>query len=253
MLNLRYFSVFYVVFMVVFATGCSEDRSNTLIVGVAANNKPFEFVDNGKIVGFDIDFANLLADRMFKKVAFKDIEFERLIDALNNKEIDMIVSAMTITEERKKLISFSMAYYINNFVILFNTQNPVTSIIGFRNKKIGVQRGTTMEYMLNDIAHTNSIRVVSTSETEKLVDALKKGEIDGVVMEQSEAAAFVVNSQDILDFRALENTKAAGYAVGLRNGSALISKVNIALQDIIDSREFLDIQDKWKISYALSE
>ncbi len=72
-----------------------------LVIGTDATLPPMEYIDEGKFIGYDIDLANALAQELNTEVEIKNIEFDNLFTALEQKEIDMIISAVTITEERK--------------------------------------------------------------------------------------------------------------------------------------------------------
>nr|6Y16_A Chain A, Amino acid ABC transporter, periplasmic amino acid-binding protein,Amino acid ABC transporter, periplasmic amino acid-binding protein [Thermotoga maritima MSB8]6Y16_B Chain B, Amino acid ABC transporter, periplasmic amino acid-binding protein,Amino acid ABC transporter, periplasmic amino acid-binding protein [Thermotoga maritima MSB8] len=83
-----------------------------LLVGLSADFPPFEFVDeNGNIVGFDVDLAKEIARRLGVELKIVDMTFDGLIPSLLTKKIDVIISGMTITEERKKVVAFSDPYF----------------------------------------------------------------------------------------------------------------------------------------------
>src|SRR5438552_13853667 len=68
-----------------------------LIVGIDPTLQPMEYMDNGKLIGYDVDLTNLIAKELGAEVEFKNIIFDNLFTALEQKQIDMIVSAVTIT------------------------------------------------------------------------------------------------------------------------------------------------------------
>ena len=78
--------------------------------GIEAQNPPFEYIDNGAVVGFDIDITHKFAERLGVKAEFLDTAWSGVIPSLYTKKFDMIWSAMTITEPRKEAVSFSKPY-----------------------------------------------------------------------------------------------------------------------------------------------
>ena len=105
-----------------------------------------EFTQSGKMVGYDIDLANLLAKQLGIEVKFKNITFDNLFPALEQHQIDMIISAVTITPERQKKYTFSESYLNAGQVIITQKANTIIKAPSdLRGKKIGVQQGTTDE------------------------------------------------------------------------------------------------------------
>ena len=150
--------VFIIFFVMKSQNHDNSTNSDSLIVGVSPDYPPFEFTENGKIVGFDIDFAHELGKVLNKKIELKEMEFSSLIPALNSRKVDMIISSVSKNSERAKNISFSIPYYTSAFAIITKKENDVKSIDDFKNSKIGVQTGSTMESFIN---HYNDFPVGS--------------------------------------------------------------------------------------------
>lgn len=85
--------------------------TDVLKMGTNAEFEPFEFVEGDKIVGYDIEVANEIANDMGKKLEITNMNFDSLIMALNQGKFDMIIAGMTATEERKQEVDFSNPYY----------------------------------------------------------------------------------------------------------------------------------------------
>ncbi|MEH7662549.1 transporter substrate-binding domain-containing protein, partial [Bacillus velezensis] len=92
----------------------SEGGKNKLIMGTSADYKPFEYKDGDQITGFDVDLAKALGKKTGYDVEVQDMDFNSLITALKSKQVDMILSGMTPTPERKKQVDFSDIYYTAN-------------------------------------------------------------------------------------------------------------------------------------------
>lgn len=84
--------------------------SRTLIVGISPDYEPFEYYKNDELTGFDVDLIKLIANELDYEIEFKTYSFENLVSAVSNGNVDLVISAMTITEERKRLIDFTNVY-----------------------------------------------------------------------------------------------------------------------------------------------
>ena len=88
-----------------------KEESKTLRVGLNSVFAPFEYKENGQIVGFDVDLINQIGKDLGYKIEIEDQSFDGLIPTLKAGKIDMIISGMTATEERKKSVDFSDEYF----------------------------------------------------------------------------------------------------------------------------------------------
>jgi arginine transport system substrate-binding protein len=139
-----------------FLSGDKTDQ-NTLIVGLQSGYPPFEFMDNkGNIIGFDVDIANLIAEKLEKKLIVKDMEFEGEILSLKQGKIDLILSGMNITSSRLKEISM-VPYHgddATSFSLIFWNEIPqgihtLEDIAAFPNLIVSVQSGSVTEEFMN--------------------------------------------------------------------------------------------------------
>ena len=87
-------------------SGCVEETENKIIIGTSADYPPFEYVEGGEIVGFDIEMVTILLENLDYTVEVQDIGFDSLIPSLQSGKIDVIAAAMTITDERDQQIDF---------------------------------------------------------------------------------------------------------------------------------------------------
>jgi ABC-type amino acid transport substrate-binding protein len=96
-----------------------DGKKGVLKLGTAAITEPFSFVDaSGKIVGFDIELATYVAQKLGKKLEIVNMDFGSLIPALTAGKVDMIAACITITEERAKSVLFSEPYYKGGIGVL---------------------------------------------------------------------------------------------------------------------------------------
>lgn len=133
--------VFLVFLMLVFSL--LSVFSVTYVVGTEASFPPFEYVENGKFVGFDMDLIREIGKLYGFDVEIRDISFDSLIPSLMTGNIDIIVAGMTITEEREKVVDFTIPYFSADQSILVREGEGKNISVLFEKGKIGVQTGTT--------------------------------------------------------------------------------------------------------------
>jgi ABC-type amino acid transport substrate-binding protein len=132
------------------------ESTNTLdkkyIVAMDAAYAPFEWVDEktGEIVGFDADLIKAIAAEMGFAVELRHFEWDGIIASLLSGNADLIISAMTITEERQKSVTFSSPYFEATQYIAVKEGSSIKSLEDLRGKKIGVQNGTTGDLFVSD-------------------------------------------------------------------------------------------------------
>lgn len=132
--------------------GSGAFAGQTYINGIDANFPPFAYVDKaGNASGFDIDAVNWIAKEMGFTVKHQPMDWDGIIPNLIAKKIDFIASGMSITEEREKVVNFSLPYWIIEqvFVARADSANTVDDILK-GGKTLGVQRGTTEAEWLKD-------------------------------------------------------------------------------------------------------
>ncbi|MBU0945093.1 MAG: ABC transporter substrate-binding protein [Proteobacteria bacterium] len=132
-----------VVVLVLSLTGSAFAR--TVVNGIDANYPPFAYVDkNGTPAGFDVDAMNWIAKEMGFEVVHKPMEWSTIVQAVAAKKIDTVMSGMTITEERKKQVNFSMVYWTVENVFVVKNDSDLTPEAIFASKgRVGYQAGTS--------------------------------------------------------------------------------------------------------------
>ncbi|MBN1141588.1 MAG: amino acid ABC transporter substrate-binding protein [Deltaproteobacteria bacterium] len=139
---------------VLFMTGTTASAlQKSYINGIDANFPPFAYVDQtGKPAGFDVDAIDWIAKKMGFAVKHQPMDWDGIIPNLNAKKIDFIASGMSITPEREKVVTFSIPYYEIKQVFVAKKGSGLTvQDVLKKNKKLGVQRGTTeAEWLKNE-------------------------------------------------------------------------------------------------------
>lgn len=124
----------------------SNEKENPLVVGMELAYPPFETTDaNGDPAGFSVDFAKALGEYLGRPVKIENMAFKGLIPALLSKKVDIVISSMTITEERLKAVNFSKPYAKAYLTLLVNNKSNINipEDLNASGKKIAVKAGTT--------------------------------------------------------------------------------------------------------------
>ena len=128
-------------------TSGAQAQDNVLRVGTDATFPPMEFVENGKRTGFDIELVEAIAKTMGKQVEWVDIDFKGLIPGLISKRFDMAVSAIYITDERKKVVDFTDSYYMDDQAIVTMKDNADITGDNYKEKLDSADAKIAARYM----------------------------------------------------------------------------------------------------------
>ena len=221
-------------------TQLSNDHEITF--GITADYPPFEYIKKGKLKGFDVELATMIAKKLNKNIIFNNIDFYSIFPSLNNGTIDAAISTITSTSSRKNNFDFSDVYYYEKLSIIYKKDNPILSVSDLQYKKIACQLGTTMEIWLKKNIPTAEI--VTTNNNNQAVESLKANHVDAVLIDFIQAKSFVAQNNDILAKMEVAKTD-DGYSIAVNKNSPLLDDINRILSDLRESGELLKLQDKW--------
>ena len=128
------------IFIVLFFSACTRDK-NELIMVTEAGFAPYEYYENGEIVGVDIDIAREIANELGKKLVIKDIDFHSIINEVKTGKADFGAAGISYSDERAKEVDFSINYAVSKQVVIVNDNSNI-KIDDLENKKIAVQLGS---------------------------------------------------------------------------------------------------------------
>lgn len=210
-----------------------------LRVGFSADYAPMEFEHtvNGKTeyAGVDIDLAKKIAKDNNLKLKIVNMSFDSLLGALKTGKIDIIISGMTSTPERKKQVDFSDSYMMTKNIMLVKKDkvNEYKDIKDFNNKKVGAQKGTEQEKIAQTEIENASI--TSLSRLPDVILALKSGKVEGAVVEKPVAEAYLKQNPKlgISNVKFNEEEKDTVIAVP-KDSPKLLSEINKTIKEVKD-------------------
>lgn len=230
-------------------TGCFEKKgNNTITVGLSSDYPPFEFQQDNKVVGFDVDLANRIAEKMNKKLIIKDMPLYSLVASLQSKNIDLVISGISPTEERQNLVAFSDIYYKNEMALLFDAKrNLIKGTKDLKGRVVGTQTGSTMETYLNDQKEFPDITVLSQDSNIQLIEHLKIGRIDAILLDLDQAIAFSKISQDFA-YLPIDTENTYGFAIAMqKKDEALKKEINDILAQLKQDGTIDELKNKWVV------
>ncbi len=220
-------------------------QDGRLIVGSDTAYPPFEFIEDGEVMGFDVDLVGAIAERLGLEFEFRTFNFDALIVGLQGgTEFDMIASAMTITEERAQQVDFSDPYIDSNQSLTVREDSDIETLADLAGGRIGVQSGTTgEEYSRNNLPE--GATVVPFENILQAMQALQAGEVDGVVNDLPISADIVLDeTRQLKIVEELRTDEQYGFAFNKEN-PGLRDAVNAALAEIKADGTYDDIYRKW--------
>lgn len=217
-----------ILLILLLTTGCGK-KDGTLVMVTEAGFAPYEYYENGEIVGVDIDIAKEIASSMGKKLEIKDVAFDSIINELKSGKADMALAGMSITEERLKEVDFSTPYVESRQIVMVNNNSQITSINDIFNKKIAVQLGS-----IADITLSNEYDNLDLSRQKKylsMTEDLKREKVDCIVMDYLPAKEIIKNNKDLKILEGELFSDTYGIAVK-KDNKKLLDNINKTLKKL---------------------
>ena len=230
-------------------TGCSKgkDAGKKIVIATDATWPPMEYVDEAKnIVGFDIDMLNAAAKEGGFQIEFQNTAWDGIFAGLAANKYDAICSSVTITEERKKTMDFSIPYVsIGQTIVVKKEVTGVESLTQLEGKKAGAQIGTTGAM---EIAKNKKVTLKTYDEIGLAIEDLAKGRIDAVVCVNPIAANYA-----LLNPKYKEVLKIVGapftteeYGVAVNKGNKeVVDMINAGLTKVKEKGIDKELEKKW--------
>ncbi|QGU96657.1 transporter substrate-binding domain-containing protein [Clostridium bovifaecis] len=213
-------------------------KAGKLVLGTCADYPPYEFqvMKDGKsqIVGFDIEIAKEIAKDLGVELEIKDMDFDGLIPSLKTGKVDLVISGMTPTAERKKEIDFSKIYYkaVQSVIVRDEDKAKFNTIESLSPVKIGAQTSSIQEKIAKE--QIKAAKVTSLGKVTELVLSLKTKKVDAIVVEYPVAKAYVEKEKDIVLSDVKVEDPDGGSAIGIEKGNTdLVEAVDKTIDRLV--------------------
>ncbi|HBF36944.1 MAG TPA: basic amino acid ABC transporter substrate-binding protein [Firmicutes bacterium] len=234
-----------VMLVVLLVAGMGLAAKPVLRVGTDATYEPFETIDtNGAFVGFDMDFMRMVADTAGMELKLMNIGWDGIIPGLSNGNYDCLISAMTITSERKKQINFTTPYFsIRQAIVVKSDNKKISGAEDLIGKTVTVQNGTTGDLFASKI---KDIKMKRFDTNPQAIQELLNNNADASVMD--DLVAFnAVKKTPGLKVIAIKGAEKEDYGIGVKKGNdALLAKLNKAIDTLQKNGKLAALVAKYK-------
>ena len=219
----------------------SNDSGNQLVFGTNAEFPPFESVAADGVIssvdgtqkfdGIDMVIANKIGEKYGKTAVINNMEFDSLLVALKNGQIDACIAGMTITEERKESVDFSIPYYTATQVMIVKEDADIKKASDLEGKKISVVQGYTGETVIKELGFEYETFKKGTECILELVN----GKCDAVVIDSATAEKYVADNEGLIIVKDAEAFESEEYGIAVAKGNTeLLEQINAAIQEMLD-------------------
>ena len=231
-----------IVVLALLLVGCGRNE-NELVMVTEAGFAPYEFYENGEIVGVDIEIGKEFAKELGKELVVKDIAFDFIINEVKSGKADFGAAGMSITDERKEEVDFSIEYVVSNQVVVVRKDSNIKTLDDIKDKTISVQLGTTADMYVNE--NYKDAKVIAQKKYLAAAEDVKAGKSDCIVMDQLPAQELVKENDEIKILDGILFTDKYGMIVKKGN-QELLDTINKVLQRLIDENKI----EEYVIKYS---
>lgn len=224
--------------LAVFAAGAAHaaDLGGKLLkVGSDTTSPPMESVDpaSGQIVGFDVDVVNAICAKINCQAEFVTTGWDGIFAALDQGSFDLVASGVSITDERKKAMDFSDPYIVNSQAVLTRAEDQGITLETFKaeGRKLSAQANTTDAQVAEGVVGKEN--VVAYDSFSAAIIALKNKDVDGVVINGANAAAYEREFAGEL-VASIKDLESDPLGLVFRKGDENVAAFNEGLQAIKD-------------------
>ncbi len=257
---LKVAALFFSLFFLLAAVSCSGKPSDKgdgslkrildageLILGLDVGFPPMGFEDeDGEIVGFDIDVAQEVCDRLGVKLVKVGIDWDNKENDLNEGRIDCIWNGFSVTPARKKAMCLSDPYMKNELIVVVPGDSEIKVVKDLAGKKVGVQSGSTAQEVLEASKYYPDVTEELYGTAVILLDRLEKGEVDAALVD-SVAAYYLIFSKGYRRFFILSDSlDEEEFAIGFRKEDAeLRDRIWAMIREMKEDGTLGEISKKW--------
>lgn len=230
----------------------TAEKQEEFVYAMSGLFKPFNYKEDGKLTGFDVEIGQALAKKMAMKPKAITFPFETIIQGLRDKKFDAILGSMTVTEERQKAVDFTNPYYKSGSRIFISANNTeIKSKADLKGKKIGVTPATIYEKLAKELTDHEKVMAYSQGDMTALMD-LATGRVDAVICDDIFGKVGI--TQGDLKIKAVDELlQVDNQAIATnKEEKELTNKINKALDEIIADGTYEKISKKW-FGYNLME
>jgi arginine/lysine/histidine transporter system substrate-binding protein len=223
----------------------ARDDRPQLVMATSSEYPPFNYRDTATgsddIIGFNIDLANAIADRLGYELEVLDTDFNGIIPALQSRRADFSVASMIPTEERKKNVDFSDLYYETKSTIIAKKGSNLKTDEDLVGKRLGVGLASAQEKRARQIP---GVILESRNKPSEIIEEIKSDRLDAGLFESTVSPGFIAQNPQ-LEYHIIPNLEPMGYAIAFPKGSPLRDRFNTVLKQLKTTGEVDRLAEKW--------
>ena len=226
-----------------------EAEAEKIVFGTNAEFPPFEFISAegviGEYDGIDMAIADLIAKDNGMTAEISNMEFDSLLIALENGQIDAAIAGMTITAERLESVDFSTPYYLATQVMIVKEDSDIATAADMADKKIAVIQGYTGEVCVKEMGYEYTSFKKGTDAVMELVN----DKADVVVIDSATAGKYVADNEGLKIVEDPNAFASEEYAIAVKKGNTeLLDKINASIQKLLDEGKVAELADQYTVS-----
>ena len=218
-------------------------QKGVLVAGSSAEYPPFEYVADGKLVGYDVDMAEEITRRMGVKVAWEKIDFKGIVAALVAKRVDALITALTWTPERAERIAFSEPYFDAGIGAITPQASTIQKVEDLAGRKVGVQLGSSGERYVRDTMGAKVAQLLTYDSIVLAINDLKNGRVDAVV-NPLPVLRYAVRTDRGFRYTDVWDSRVVGINTRLED-KELLAEINGHLRDLKNEGLLAKLETKW--------
>lgn len=219
--------------------------TQAFVIGTNTEFPPFSYIENGEIVGFDIDVAKEVSRRMNETITWKDMPFDALIPELTLARVDFVAAGLTINDERAKRVLFTQSYSVDDPLVIFTLNPEWKTLEDLKGKPILVVEGFTADTLVSSI---DGLEVTRLSTQPDAFMAMKARRAEAFITAATTVQAFA-ETQKNLPFYAypIPGTSETCAMAFPKKSVELQAKIQAVLDEMEKDGTLSAIRSKWKL------
>lgn len=215
-------------------------EKGTLVMGTASGFPPYEFIDTSKsektVVGIDVELGQKIADKLGVKLEVQDMSFSALLSSIAANKIDIAISAINATDERRQAVDFSNSYMHSPHILLIRKEDAgkFKSLEDFRGKTIGAQKSTLQEQLAR--TQIPEAKVVALDRIPDTLIELEHGKLDAVASQGVVAQQYLIMNPALADSGVkFENVRSSSSVAIPKGNEDMVQLVNEVIEENRDA------------------
>lgn len=226
-------------------------KQDKITIGVRTDTQPFGYIDEkGHYVGYDIDIAKIITTALLgdaKKVEFVPVTASDRIRKLITNEVDILIATLSITDQRQRILDFSVPYYVAGQALMLPAKSDIISLRELSGKKVIIVYGSTSERSVR--TGIPDVNILGYRTYDDAYRAMKEGRADALIADDTLLYRYVLSDKSLKLLP--KRYSKEYYAIAFRKDEAsqrLQIRVNSVLQSLQSTGKLNRLQEKWGIA-----